>query len=111
MPGPTVEVHVAVSAATRAAAGADVTADRSRASTSTNRITCGTRLGRARHAPLRIDEMDPGLTRLEEELFPAAVPEREHVEDPVALPRAVHPQAVTEHGHRTAAGHPVVEAP
>src|SRR5438105_9849977 len=126
MPGPTDDAQVAVSAAVLAAAGrADVTVDRSIASTSATALArdsarisgptlpllpAGTRLGRARHAPRRIDEMDPGLTRLEEELLPGGVPEGELVQHPVALPGAVHPQAVAEDRDRAAAGHPVVEA-
>src|SRR4029077_1090321 len=126
MPGPTDELQVAVSSAVRAAAGwTDVTADRSSASTSaatfatdstrisgpTLRVSrVRTRLGGARHAPGRIDERDPGLTRLEEELSARAVEERELVEHPVALPGAIDALAVPEHRHRAAAGHPVVEA-
>src|SRR5437868_11337445 len=121
MPGPTDDVQVAVSAA---AGRTDVTVASSIASTNAMTfatdstrmwpnppvLTARTRLGRARHAPRRIDERDPRLTRLEEQLLPRRVEEREHVEDPVALPRAVHAQPVAEDGHRAAAGHPVVEA-
>src|SRR5438132_10272711 len=121
MPGPTVEVQVAVFAAAGGAyvtASTDATTSATTFKTDSSRIRhaplrsplARTRLRGAGHAPRRIDESDPGLTRLEEELGARGAPEGELVEDPVALPGAVHPKAVTEDGDRPAAGHPVVEA-
>src|SRR5438045_1817946 len=107
MPGPTVEAQVAVFAA----AGAYVTSASSVATTSATAFTIDssrirqtslrsplarTRLRGARHAPRRIDERDPSLTRLEEELRARGAPERELVEHSVALPGAVDPEPIAE---------------
>src|SRR5438132_5402792 len=121
MPGPTVEVQVAVFAAAGGAyvtASSDATTKATTLTTDSSRIRhaplrsplARTRLRGARHAPRRIDESDPGLTRLEEELGARRAPERELVEDAVALPGPVDPKPVAEDRDRPAAGHPVVEA-